>query len=42
MPVAVLRRWVSQVDQSQFEYLIGYEMLKGPNSHRVYLELEWQ
>lgn len=33
---------VSQVDQSRFEYLIGYEMLKGPNANRVYLELEWQ
>lgn len=33
---------VGRVDQSPFEALTGYEMLKGPNAHRVYLELESQ
>ncbi len=33
---------VGKVDQSPFEALTGYEMLKGPNAHRVYLELESQ
>jgi len=33
---------VSQVDQSRFKKLIGYEMLKGRNAHQVFQELEWE
>jgi len=33
---------VSEIDQSAFKHLIGFEMLRGRNAHQVYQELEWQ
>jgi len=33
---------VSKINQSEFEHLVGYEMLKGRNAHQVYQELEWE
>jgi len=33
---------VSQVDQSRFGRLIGFEMLKGRNANQVFQELEWE
>jgi len=33
---------VSTVDQSQFKYLENYELAKGLNAERVFLELEWE
>ncbi len=32
---------VSEIDQSQFDYLKFYEDLKGPNAHAVFREMEW-
>jgi len=33
---------VSTVDQSRFNYLENYELAKGLNAERVFLELEWE
>jgi len=33
---------IGRIDQSRFEYLGNYEMLKGRNAQRVYEELEWE
>jgi len=33
---------LGSVDQSRFEYLGNYEILKGRNAERVFLELEWE
>jgi glyoxylase-like metal-dependent hydrolase (beta-lactamase superfamily II) len=33
---------VGKLDQSRFEYLKNYDLLKGRNAQRVYEELEWE
>lgn len=33
---------ISSIDQSQYEYLVNYELLAGRNAQRVYTELEWE
>ena len=33
---------IKKVDQSQFNYLYNYEVLKGKNAQRVYTEMEWE
>jgi glyoxylase-like metal-dependent hydrolase (beta-lactamase superfamily II) len=33
---------IGQIDQSRFDYLANYEVLKGRNAQRVYEEIEWE
>jgi glyoxylase-like metal-dependent hydrolase (beta-lactamase superfamily II) len=33
---------IGEIDQSRFNYLENYELLKGRNAQRVYEELEWE
>lgn len=33
---------IGQLDQSRFEYLKNYDILKGRNAQKVYQELEWE
>jgi len=33
---------ISSVNQSQYDYLLNYEMLAGRNAQQVFIELEWE
>jgi len=33
---------ISRVNQSQYDYLLNYEMLAGRNAQQVFIELEWE
>jgi hypothetical protein len=33
---------VSKINQSEFSYLVNYELLKGRNVQQVYQEMEWE
>jgi hypothetical protein len=33
---------IGSIDQSRFDYLANYDVLKGRNAQRVYEEIEWE
>jgi hypothetical protein len=33
---------IGRIDQSPFDYLANYDVLKGRNAQRVYEEIEWE